>query len=388
MRVAHLVERLRCQRGGIALFLAISMTALLGSAAISIDVGHMMNARAQSQAVADLSALAGAAAFIQAPGPTVATTADTWAKQFALLNTVDRSAVSLLSSDIGIDVPNRRVQVTVFNTAARGNPVSTVFARVLGINSVDIVTTAIAEAAVGGGVTCILPLFLVDQWDELGGSPLQFDNGIDYYEPYIPSAWTATYTGYDQSDIGMSIVIKPAQGPMSQTGAPNQSWYYPFDAANIPGGAAYRAAISGCTDPSFVYSIGMSLWVEPGAMIGPTAQGFQDLINQDPSATWDPGLNCVVDASNLGSGNGANCRASPRLRPAPMLDPSSTPASGKQQVTITNFAGIFVDRVQGNNVYVTFAGWSGVGLGGGAGGGGGGGGGAVAPIVLYVRLIL
>ena len=71
-----------------------------------------------------------------------------------------------------------------------------------------------------------------------------------------------------------------------------------------------------------------------------------------------------------------------------MLDPSTTPASGKTQVTITNFAGVFVDQVQGNNVYVTFAGWSGVGLGGGAGGGGGGGGGAVAPIVLYVRLIL
>ena len=153
MRVARLVERLRCQRGGIALFLAISMTVVLGSAAISIDLGHMMNARAESQRVADLSALAGAAAFIQASGPTVATTADTWAKQFALLNTVDRSAVSLLSSDIAVDVLNRRVQVTVFNTAARGNPISTVFARVLGINSVDVVTTAIAEAAIGCSVS-------------------------------------------------------------------------------------------------------------------------------------------------------------------------------------------------------------------------------------------
>ena len=67
-----------------------------------------------------------------------------------------------------------------------------------------------------------------------------------------------------------------------------------------------------------------------------------------------------------------------------MFDPQTVPASGKAQVTITNFAGVFVDQVQGNDVYVTFAGWSGVGLGGSPSGGGSS---TAPPIALAVRLI-
>lgn len=370
--------------------LALAMTVLLGSAALAIDLGHLMNVRTESQRVADLAALAGAGAFVSAPGPTVAATADQWAKDFAALNTVDKTNVALQSSDIQVDVANRRVTVTVFNTTARGNPIPTIFARVLGINDVDVVTRAVAEAWPATGVTCILPLFLVDKWEELGGNPLRYDPGIDNYVPWDPDNPSSPSTGYQggntkpPSNIGDEIVIKPANGPPSQSGRPNPSWYYPFDASDIPGGANYRAAIAGCTDPDFVYTIGQKLWVEPGAMLGPTAQGFKDLIDQDPNAVWDhdPNVNCIVNASQLGSGDASNCRGSPRLRPVPMMDPSTAPASGKKQVTITNFAGAFVDRVQGNDVYVVFAGYSGL-----APASGGGSGGTVIPTILQLRLV-
>ncbi len=354
-------------RGAISAILALGMTILLGSAALAIDLGHLMNVRTESQRVADLAALAGAGAFVNANGPLVATTADQWAKDFAALNTVNKTSVVLQSADIQVDIPNERVRVTVYNTQTRGNAIGTIFARVLGINQVDVVTTAVAQAWPAGGVKCILPLFLVDKWDELGGNPLQYDPGIDYYEAYAPASPSPTATGYSQgppppADIGTEIVIKPANGPPSSSGRPNPSWYYPFDASDVPGGANFRDAIAHCTDTNFIYTWGQLLTVEPGAMIGPTKAGFQDLIAQDPNAVWDhdPNVNCIVDASQLGSGNPANCRGSPRLRPVPMMDPNDTPASGKKTVPIHNFGGVFVDRVQGNDVYVVFAGYTGV----------------------------
>ncbi|MDX1578567.1 MAG: pilus assembly protein TadG-related protein [Gemmatimonadota bacterium] len=368
------------ERGAVSVMTALGIIMLLGATALAVDLGHLLNVRTESQRVADAAALAGAAAFIDAPGPTVAATARTWAIQFASQNVVNQTPVTLQPNDIDVNTALRQVQVTVHHDAARGNPVSTIFARVFGINAVDVRTVAMAEAWPAVGVNCILPLFLIDQWDERGGDPQGYDTGIDYYEPYVPGAPTGTYTGYDQSDVGTSIIIKPAQG--NQNTAPNQSWYYPFDAANVPGGANYRTSIANCVNPGFTYQIGDLLWVEPGAMIGPTAQGFNDLINQDPGAAYDPGLKCIVDQSNVGSGNAANCRGSPRLRPAPMFDPSTAPASGKKQVAISNFAGLFVDQVQGNNVYVIFMGYSGILPAAGTGGGG-----STPPIALKLRLI-
>jgi len=347
-------------RGAISVMLALGMTVLLGSAALAIDLGHLMNVRTESQRVADLAALAGASAFIDAPGPGVTAAVDQRAKSFAALNDVNQSSVVLNSADIQVDIPNQSVRVTVFNTQARGNPVATIFARVLGINQVDVVTTAVARAWPAVGVKCILPVFLVDKWEELGGNPLQFDPGTDVYVPYDPNIQNANATGYTEADIGTEIVIKPANGPPKSSGRPNPSWYYPFDASNIPGGANFRDAIAYCTDTNFIYTYNQLLTVEPGAMIGPTKQGFQDLISQDPNAVWDHGIDCIVDASQLGSGSKANCRGSPRLRPVPMMDPNDTPANGKKTVPITNFAGVFVDRVQGNDVYVVFAGYTGV----------------------------
>jgi hypothetical protein len=204
----------------------------------------------------------------------------------------------------------------------------------------------------------------VDKWEELGGNPFYYDpppaSPADRYEAWDQNNPSPTATGYSNLDIGTEVIIKPSQG--NNPGQPNDSWYFPFDAANIPGGSNYREAIAGCTDPDFVYTIGQLLWVEPGAMIGPTKQGFQDLINEDPNARWDhdPNVNCIVDQSQLGSGNPANCRGSVRLRPAPMMDPNTTPGNGKKQVAISNFAGVFVDRIQGNDIYVVFGGYSGV----------------------------
>jgi len=87
-------------------------------------------------------------------------------------------------------------------------------------------------------------------------------------------------------------------------------------------------------------------------MVGPTAQGFRDLIDLDPGAMWDPVQRCVV------GGLGGLCRSSPRIRPVPMFDPTDAPNPGAKPARLTNFAGVFVQRVEGNVISLIFSGYS------------------------------
>jgi hypothetical protein len=92
---------------------------------------------------------------------------------------------------------------------------------------------------------------------------------------------------------------------------------------------------------------------EPGDMTGPTVQGAQDLIDQDPSAYWDGGPN----------GSGCNCmkgskfggHTSPRIFPIPLYDPVYY-AQGKQNgryadFKLANVLGFFIDHISGNQIY-------------------------------------
>lgn len=347
-------------RGAIGVMLALAMTVLLGSAALAIDLGHLMNVRTESQRVADLAALAGASAFVDATGPGLTATVDARAKQYASLNTVDRVPVTLPSSDIQVDVGNQRVRVTIHNTQARGNPIGTIFARVLGINTVDVVTTAVAEAWPAAGATCILPFMLPDRYEE-GGSPsdpTKYDMAPpDRYQPFDPAnPGDPNATGYTEADKGLQLIIKPAQG--NNPDKPNPSWYYPI-VLDDKGGSAYRDAIAGCTDPEKVWEMGDPVTVEPGAMVGPTQQGVDALIAQAPTHAWNVTNKCVVDTAapdpNLCLGG------SPRLRPVPMMaPPDAPPKGGRTEAPIMNWAGVFVEGMQGNDVVVRFAGYSGV----------------------------
>ena len=50
---------------------------------------------------------------------------------------------------------------------------------------------------------------------------------------------------------------------------------------------------------------------EPGNMVGPTTQGIDDLIAQDPTAYWDEDTNSVDSPYGTGS---------PRIFPIPLYD--------------------------------------------------------------------
>lgn len=362
-------------RGSVLGFTAIAFLGILGMLALAIDLGMLFEARGQAQRAADAAALAGAAALVDwGNDPAVEPTVYEYAKAYADANPVRGELASVEPSDVVVDWDDWYVTVTVHRTTERENPVATLFGRIIGINEVDVTAVASAEAAAAGAVNCLLPLALPDRWAEMSSPPNDsWDSPPDYYIP--PPDPPNEMTGYKSpEDIGLDIVIKP----FMDTSRMNPSWWYPWRPPGQQGAADYRENIRDCVDPDLIYGVGQQVDSEPGAMQGPTLQGFQDLIDQDPDARWDdtppnppvPGKGCVT--------RGGDCvYDSPRVRPMPLFDPREEPHPGTMPFTFTNFINVFVDQIVGNEVHVRFMGLAAIGPGDPAAG----------TAVRFVRLI-
>ena len=134
----------------------MGLMAFLSASMLAIDVGMLMTARNQAQNSADAGALAGATALVlrqlqrsHAEGPAVT------------------NAISAAHGQPGDGrervghagrrrVPDRsdrrqpnRVKVTVYRTASRGNPVSTLIASYFGMSTADIGATADRRSLAG-----------------------------------------------------------------------------------------------------------------------------------------------------------------------------------------------------------------------------------------------
>jgi Flp pilus assembly protein TadG len=350
---------------GIALVLvAASMVVVLSFAALAIDVGKLTVARSEAQRTADLAALAGAGSLLLAPGNTASAIAT--AEEYALKNTVRGENVQAALLDVQVDLALQTVRVQVNRTRARNSPVTTAFARIFGVNEVDITADATAQVLDAGGANCLLPIVMPDKWTEVGGDPDDFEESLgDIYIPYPD----AGYTGYQESDRGKPIRIKEGKGP----GTMNPSWSFPWRPPGQSGGADYRENIHSCVDPTLEYFVGMEINAEPGNMVGPTKQGFKILIDKDRDAIWNTNENCVT---SFGS---SVCRGSDRIRAMPMFSPAEEPGNGMKPFTITNFVAVFIEEVQGNDVYARIVTFSGIDTGGG--------GGAGNPLFKTVKLI-
>ncbi|MCK5483826.1 MAG: hypothetical protein KAJ13_08970, partial [Gemmatimonadetes bacterium] len=60
------------------------------------------------------------------------------------------------------------------------------------------------------------------------------------------------------------------------------------------------------------------------------------------------------------SDDASKCRSSPRIRPVPLFDPTEEPELGAKPFAFTNFAGIFIEGIEGKTVYGRWLGYTGI----------------------------
>jgi Flp pilus assembly protein TadG len=340
------------ERGMSIIFVSLGFMAFLSATTLAIDVGMLMTARTQAQNAADAGALAGATALAfnsftnqSASGPAV-----TSAINAATANLVIGQAPSVTFSDVTfpkdpVTGEFDAVQVLVHRTQARGNPVATLIAQIFGVQTVDINATATAGAVPANAELCVLPLTIPDKWTEKQSPADSFDmfddkgNLLSNPDVYVPPGQTGA-TGYNpDTDKGLQLVLKTNNGTKV---AP--SMYNPWDLPGSVGGNDYRDNIAGC-NPNLV-KMGDSMTPENGNMVGPTKQGTDDLMAQDPNAHWDTFCDCV---------KGSAFPVSPRIRVVPLYDPvlyAQGQQSGKSgpQLQVVNYVGFFIESNGGGEV--------------------------------------
>jgi Flp pilus assembly protein TadG len=351
-------QRLQRDESGMSyVFIGLSMMAFISASMLAIDVGMLMTARSQAQNAADAGALAGATALVydnwtdrtpSGPAVTSALAASTSNKVMSKDVSVKPADVEFLNDPAG--EPNR-VKVTVYRTAARGNPLPTMIAKYFGMATADIAATATAEASAANAMTCVKPFTIPDKWQEKQTPPW---DGTDTYDAfnakgvplanpdiYIP-ADQAGYTGYNQeSERGQRLEIRAATGNNITV-----SFYFSLALGKpvITGGAEYDWNIANCNTTSYYW--GDLLTTEPGAMAGPTISGADLLIAKDPGAYWDNSTNTV---------RGSAYGHSPRTFPIPLYDPiyyDQGKRNGRTaDLKTANWIGFFLEYTQGNGLW-------------------------------------
>jgi hypothetical protein len=378
-----LLQVLRDERGSVMVVVAVTMTALLSMVALAVDLGMLFTARGEAQRVADAAALAGAGSFLEQWEN--AERARDVAIDFGERNTIRAEGVVILDEDVTVDMATHRVSVVVRRAADRGSAVATWFARVFGVDEVDVGARATAEASPAGAAICLKPFTLPDAWDD-DDDDGAYDPGEYYEAPETGygSDWRdgqpamngidPNGTTYDD-DFGRPLLVKEGDA----AGTLVASWYFPWDIPQIDGqpvvGAdRYRWNIAQCN--TSIVHLGEKYMFENGGMTGPTRQGIEDLIAKDKDAEWDVGADSVVGSAYQ------PWKASPRVVKIPLFDPTQKLEPGKKPIVFNNFTDFFIEGMQGKDVIGRFLYASGIGV-----GSTGTGGAVEGPFLKYVHLV-
>jgi hypothetical protein len=233
--------------------------------------------------------------------------------------------------------------VWVYRTKARGSEIPTLIGKVFGVSDFDITATATAEAAAANAMTCVKPFTIPDKWVENHTPPWTINSTFDRYDNkgkiianpdvYIPPS--ATHSTWTNADKGTPFILRAGSGNNIEP-----TFYYSWKMPGDTGGDFYRDNIATCN--TAVIPMNAPMVQEPGNMMGPTIQGVQALLDQDPSAYWNGDR--VV--SPLGK--------SPRVFPIPLYDPdvyqSGTTNGRGADLVSRNWIGFFVETITGNEV--------------------------------------
>ncbi len=383
--------RLVDDRGAALVHVAIALVGLLSFSALVVDYGLLWSARRQAQNAADAGAMAAAVsmAFVDMNDQNLARTA---AINTATQNLVWGEAPDIVPADVTFPPcppgspaagSNACVRVNVFrNQRAGGNPLPTIFGRLVGVDDQGVRATATAQILFGDSTDCVKPWAIPDKWEERNPTVAPWDPDTSEFNRYqkkgndvlllSPADWyqrpgagainNGLGTGFTResvtgSDYGYQMIIKPG----APENAISPSVFNPIiinpDCTSQAGTgkSCYEEAIASCSP--LVLGPGDTVQIEPGAAVGPTAQGTQELIAKDPDAYWyDPDGDSGPTRGYIRDGCQADdppCVKSPRLVPIPVYDPDEYDQgrqSGRQTIVITKILGFFIERMQGNDV--------------------------------------
>jgi len=345
------VGRGRGERGAILIQVAISIMALTAFTAFVVDYGVLWVARGQAQNAADAGALAGAIARAfddtaeppstmipfnsaklgaqcasrSAGCPTTAPYANPiWPSQAGAISIVDPSW------DCPPTFSGKCVQVNVYRNGSNGSTaLPTFLGPLLGVMSQGVQATASARVVNASAVNCMRPFSVADKWIE-SYNPTDEYNHYDSSgnvlagtpDQYLPPTSGSAGSGYratgSPNDIGAQVTLM--LGNPADKDPVLKSWSLPLRLPDglggyLGGGDDYREAIAGCK--AGTVAIGAYLSLETGAMTGPTDQGFTDLYNLDPGATFNPS----TTPPSVQGGCVPSCGAiSPRVVPIAVFD--------------------------------------------------------------------
>lgn len=174
-----LVRLLRQERGSVIIMVAMAMVVMVGIAALAVDVGYLYMQKTKMQNGVDAAALAGATAL------TNTGEAENRADHYAQLNGLEPGKLLAAFSK-----NNQRLDLTYIDTF------NTFFARVLGIDSVEIKVAAAAELA-GPGQAFEYAIFSGSPLDILpiNGSRLYVDGSVHSNDDLKVNGSRITITG-------------------------------------------------------------------------------------------------------------------------------------------------------------------------------------------------
>ncbi len=331
----------KAESGYILVTVAILLIVLLGFTALAVDVGMLYVSRTQSQRAADAGALAGAFTFVLNPDLSdQPARAILEAKKVATRNTAMGTTITDAQVTPTVEVPERRVTVTI----QRNEP--TFFAKILNIDSANVGVTAVAEAAANAtSASCVKPWFIPNT---VMSNKTPCDACNNSSPPELLAAGGVVTDWAKNNQFGQPMTVKPQQGQGGGSIAPGQ--YYLVQVTG-PGADPYRDAISTCLPA--LYSCFASYPVEPGAKVGPTKQGVEDLVGKPPLYEY-------VDLNEYRKiADGMSYQTAPGLVIAPLVDLCAVtgfcpgndfPGGSGTTLTVKGFALIFLDGMQGNNV--------------------------------------
>ena len=296
----------RDERGAAIIYVALFLLSSLWFVSLAIDMGKLTVTKSELQKAADAAALAGAAAVNPSTGWLMQDSSRVLATYTASQNTAlrERSEAVIIDPQADISFPALdEIKVTVHRDAANGNAMTTIFARTLGIGSLDVVAHAVARVRpTTQPCKKLAPFGIINQ----------------------PN-------GYDTS-CGSKYMLKISTGNTQGN----------FQLVDFPGCATGPCAgISGISQQLTCYIVTgygccikegfSSTSSEPGNKVGIISKAVKDRFEQD---TDQRNNICYQKYLADGKGNGR------RVIPCPLID--SFNVNGKKTVNVVGFAAFFL----------------------------------------------